>query len=360
MVCFLLWRGHTRRRFLYTGGSKEVNPVLSKIIGNIKGEPVCSSPVVVVTKETMMASECYYPHVHRDPKAMADLAYCAYSMIGFKGVRVPFDLCVEAEAFGSKIRIGNKRSGPILTQPAFREKGELTIPPDIFHKGRFRVILDSIRILKHKTEGEITVYAGAVGPLSLLGSLYGENRIRTWLEEEPNLMGRNLEKAADFLKDYAEQIFEAGADVLVLLEPAASDNRLGRTCFSSHLLSTYQELRRRIQAPIILHICGSTKGILDLIDLTGFEAYSFEGPYTSVREARSKIRQKTLLVGNIATFDTLLFGTPEEVYEESINALEEGIDILSPGCGVPIQTPIQNLKTMVRAAEEFNKGTGRR
>ncbi len=60
-----------------------------------------------------------------------------------------------------------------------------------------------------------------------------------------------------------------------------------------------------------------------------------------------------LLVGNIPTYDTLLFGTPERVREESLNALEDGVDILAPACGVPVQTPTENLKSMVRAVEEF-------
>jgi len=51
----------------------------------------------------------------------------------------------------------------------------------------------------------------------------------------------------------------------------------------------------------------------------------------------------------------LLFGTPDQVREESRKALNEGIDLLAPSCGVPVQTPTANLKAMVKASEEFRK-----
>lgn len=176
-----------------------------------------------------------------------------------------------------------------------------------------------------------------------------------WAIKDPQRMDDNLKKAADFLAQYAGLLFEAGGDVLSILDPTASGDLLSRKYFEKYVMPSYQRMREKIQCPISLHICGNTEDFLDLLPQTGFEAFSFEGPKVSVQAARQKIGDSMLLVGNIPTYDTLLFGAPERVREESLKALEDGVDILAPACGVPVQTPTENLKAMVRAVNEFKE-----
>lgn len=323
--------------------------------GDRKAGPVCSCPLVTVTLEQMEACGSYYPTAHNDPQAMAKLSSLAFTSIGFQGIRVPFDLCVEAEAFGCKTRNGGNESPPSVTEKVFDEQDAFFSPEDIFQRGRFQVVFEAIRILKDKFENDVTIYTGMVGPLTLIGALYDATTVVRWLIKRPGWLDENLKKATDFLEQYAGLLFEAGGDVLSILDPTASGNLLSRKYFQKHLVPAYRRMREKIQGPISLHICGNTEDFLDLLPETGFEAFSFEGPMVSVKSARQKIGDRMLLVGNIPTYDTLLFGTPERVREESLNALEDGIDILAPACGVPMQTPTENLKALVRAVDEFKE-----
>jgi len=58
------------------------------------------------------------------------------------------------------------------------------------------------------------------------------------------------------------------------------------------------------------------------------------------------------LIGNVNNAQTLLRGTPDDVYKQARAAIEAGIDIVAPECAVPLRTPIANLKAIVAAAEE--------
>lgn len=58
------------------------------------------------------------------------------------------------------------------------------------------------------------------------------------------------------------------------------------------------------------------------------------------------------LIGNINNAQTLLRGTPEDVYKQARYSIEAGVDVLAPECAVPLQTPLENLKAIVAAAEE--------
>jgi len=332
------------------------NPVLRMFKEGRKKGPVCSSPLVTITLEQMKNSGYYYPTAHTDPQPMSKLASTAYTLIGFQGIRIPFDLCVEGEAFGCKIREGGKESPPSILEKAFEEKETFSVPEYIFQKGRFQVVFEALKELKKRFGNETIIYAGIAGPLTLVGSLYDASIVMRWPIKDPQRMDDNLKVAAGFQVEYADRLFESGADVLVLIDPTASGDLLSRKHFQRHLIPIYQQLRERIHRPIILHICGYTVDFLDLLPETGFEAFSFEGPTVAVTTAREKTGEKMLLVGNIPTYDVLLYGTPEKIHQESLKALKDGIDMLAPSCGVPVQTPIENLKSMVRAFEDFKEG----
>lgn len=335
------------------------NPVLRLISGQREAGPVCSSPLCTVTRDQMKASGFNYQAAHTDPMAMVMLASTAYTSIGFQGIRIPFDLCVEAEACGCKLRYGDSESPPSIVGKAFEKTEDLLVPDDIFQKGRFRIIFEAARVLNDKFGKDVTLYTGITGPLTLLGHLFDADMVMRWFIKDPQRVNYNLKRAADFLAAYADRLFEAGGHVLFISDPTASGELLSRKYFQRHLIPIYQRMREKIQMPIILHICGNTVGFLDLLPKTGFEGFSFEGPSVPVQEARKHLGDKMLLVGNIPTYDVLLFGTPDEVYETSLLALQDGVDVLAPACGIPIQTPIQNLKAMVRAVEAFrenNKG----
>jgi [methyl-Co(III) methanol-specific corrinoid protein]:coenzyme M methyltransferase len=100
-----------------------------------------------------------------------------------------------------------------------------------------------------------------------------------------------------------------------------------------------------------LHVCGTCADRLDIFAEVGFDAYHFEWQ-VDAKEAVRIVNERMSLVGNIANATCLLRGTPEDVHQQARYAIEAGVNVLAPECAIPLQTPIENLKAIVAAAEE--------
>lgn len=331
------------------------NAVLRILHGSRTAGPVCASPLVTVTREQMQATGCHYPEAHGDPRKMAGLARSAYTSFGFQGIRVPFDLCVEAEALGCRIKSGDAETPPSVAGKALDGQEILQIPADVCGRGRIGVVIEAVGILSREFGDQVTLFPGIVGPLTLLGHLFEVQRVMRWAIKDPQRLERNCEIAADFLAAYANRLLEAGGHAVIISDPTASGDLLSRRHFENYALLAYRRLRQKIAGPVVLHICGNTGNCLDLLPRTGFEAFSFEGPTVPVKAVRQAIGETMAVVGNIPTHDLLLNGTPERVREACLQALDDGVDLLAPACGFPFHTPSENLKAMVGSVEEFHR-----
>jgi [methyl-Co(III) methanol-specific corrinoid protein]:coenzyme M methyltransferase len=325
------------------------SPVFSLFDGQQIPRPVCSSPVVNVTLELMDLCGSSYPEAFSHPVHMANLAESAHTLAEFEGIRLPFDLCIEAEALGCGIKPAGRESPPSVVKPAFENFESLTMPADIFDRGRFGIVFEAAVRLRKKYEKSVPIYGGITGPFTLAGHLCGTNKFLKGTIKSPDTVKKVLRKVADFNIAYANRLLEAGCHYIVVIDPSASGDLISERTFQTFLLPVYEEMHTQINGQVILHICGNTNQLLPLIAETGFEGFSFEGPAVSVRAARKAMGEKMILIGNLPT-KTLLLGSPEDVDKEARIALQEKVDLLAPACGVALQTPLANMKAMVQAA----------
>ena len=77
-------------------------------------------PLTTATVEQMVKVKAAFPEVHKDPKLLARLAAAAWEIIGLEGFKLPFDVTLEAEAFGAKIDFGKIDQHPSVIKPAFK------------------------------------------------------------------------------------------------------------------------------------------------------------------------------------------------------------------------------------------------
>jgi MtaA/CmuA family methyltransferase len=318
-------------------------------------KPVCSSPLSTVTDDQMKITGAFFPEVHRDGYLMYKLAEAAYSVMGLEGFRVPFDLCIEAEAFGCVLKPGDAQSPPSIIGPATHFK----FPQDIeatFEKGRFPVIFKALSELRRKYDKLLPIYGGVVGPMTLAGHLYDTNNILKLMIKDPEKVLPIFLSIAEFSSHYANRLIKEGANVIFIIDPTASGSMISPKHFEKFIMPAYQILREKIRDPIILHICGDTNMLLSLIADTGFEAFTFEGPTVTVKKAKEIIGDRMALAGNIP-IDLMLLGKPSEIKKQVFEAIRDGIDIVMTACGIPIHSPMENVKAMVEAVKDFNERT---
>ena len=103
-------------------------------------------------------------------------------------------------------------------------------------------------------------------------------------------------------------------------------------------------------ADTVLHICGDTLPILDLMCDTGVTGLSIEEKVDSV-EAVKHVNGRAALVGNVGVVFPLLQGTPADCEAAGKRIAAAGFNVISPGCGLSALIPGDNLKALVKGVK---------
>ncbi|MCL2628923.1 MAG: uroporphyrinogen decarboxylase family protein [Oscillospiraceae bacterium] len=267
------------------------------------------------------------------------------------------DLSVEAEAFGSPVRFSDVEvptvSGAIVTDEA--ELEGLAVPS--VGDGRTGIYVETIREAK-KLITDRPVFAGILGPYSLAGRLMDLTEIMMLCYDEPELVHGVLEKVTQFQIKYATAMRDAGADGIIMAEPAAgilSPSMIGE--FSTPYVRRIIEAVETENCIFIYHNCGNstltlTKEILD----TGARAFHF-GNAIDLSEMLKLIPSDKLVMGNVDPAGQFRTGTPQSVREATLDVLGKcgGAPnfIVSSGCDIPPASPIENIDAFFAAVREY-------
>ncbi len=84
-------------------------------------------------------------------------------------------------------------------------------------------------------------------------------------------------------------------------------------------------------------------------------AASASTPRPTFRRRRTHLKGKAALIGYVPT-GLLREGSPAEVRAAARQCIAEGVDALNAGCAVAPDTPIDNIKAMIAAAQQPGKG----
>jgi [methyl-Co(III) methanol-specific corrinoid protein]:coenzyme M methyltransferase len=302
------------------------------------------------TVDQMEAAKAFWPAAHSDPALMAKLGAEGALMIGFESMRIPFDLTAEAEAFGAVVDMGKEDRTPMLKSHPYHSEDEPVIPSDL-SKGRVGVVIEATKILKKQYGNEYPIVVGVAGPFTLAGHLVETGTLLLWCITEPDTVHKFVKAAAEFEAKYVKALVEAGADVIVLVDPSASTDMMHPSMFDIFAAPYLKTVREAAgDAKTILHICGNTTELLDHMIGTGVDAVSIEEK-VSPEAAVDKVAGRAALVGNVGVVKPLFQGTPEETAEETKRVAQAGFNVVAPGCGLAARVPKANLEAMVKAVK---------
>jgi [methyl-Co(III) methanol-specific corrinoid protein]:coenzyme M methyltransferase len=152
--------------------------------------------------------------------------------------------------------------------------------------------------------------------------------------------------------EYANGLLDRGADAITLIDSEAGPDLIAPEMFQTSVSPLYRKFCREVKGMRILHMCGDATAILDPLADAGFDGISIEEK-VSVSVAKEIIGDRVRLIGNISPSDTLLTKEPEAVMIEATACLEDGIDILAPGCGLAPHTPLENIKALLKARDIY-------
>ena len=267
------------------------------------------------------------------------------------------DLSVEAECFGASVRFSESEV-PTVTGRMINDEDDaenLEVPK--VGTARSGLYIEAVQ----KAVSMISdrpVFAGMIGPFSLAARLFDVTEIMLDCYDDPGTVHVVLEKATEFLINYAKAYKDAGANGIILAEPVSG--LLSPTLeeeFSSPYVKNIVDEVQDDSFILIYHNCGDntpmmTKSILT----TGSAAYHF-GNTISLKDMLEKFPSDIPVMGNVDPATVLRKGTPEKVREETLRIMNECSEhenfVISSGCDIPPLTPWENIDAFFNAVEEF-------
>ncbi len=327
------------------------NLVMSAMFGGRKGpRPPVGNPTSIACHGLMEKVGAWFPEVHLNARAMADLALAGHEILGFDTVMPEFSVDQEASALGAQVDWGDRNRMPDVKGFPHADFSDVQVPADFLEKPSCRVVLDALSILRRHVGGRVAIVGKVMGPWTLSYHMAGtQNFLLAVGMGEADKVRKMIRQLMPVTIAFANAQLAAGADIVVIADHATR-NLVGPHHYREYLLPVHQELTAQVGGPIILHVCGNCSDRLELFAQTGVDAYHFEWQVDS-REAVRRIGDKLSLVGNVNNPRTLLQGTPEDVYQQARYAIEAGVNIIGPECAIPLTTPVENLRAIVEAAQ---------
>lgn len=266
------------------------------------------------------------------------------------------DLSVEAEAFGAPVHY-SADDVPTVHGTLIHDEDEaeaLKVPK--VGDGRTG---ECVAGIKRACEliTDRPVLAGIIGPYSLAGRLLDMTEIMILCYEEPEMVETVLEKATEFLIEYAKAFKEAGANGVCMAEPAAgllSPNLIDE--FSSPYVQKVREAVEDENFVVMYHNCGNIIPLLNNVKALDACAYSF-GNAIDIEETLKVLPADKLVIGNIDPAGTIRQGTPESIRKETLELMERCCKypnfVIASGCDIPPMSPLENIQAFFDAVNEF-------
>lgn len=326
--------------------------VLNALAKGPRGKrPPVANPTSIICHEMMDKTGVTFPQAHLDAQAMADLAQAGHELAGFDAVMPEYSVDQEAAALGCEVEWGDRDNMPTARNTPYADFRPIEVPEDFLEQPTVKVVLDAISILKKQLAGKAAIIGKVMGPWTMSYHLAGtENFLLKVGMGEHDDVRRMMDALLPVTIANAQAQFAAGADAVVLADHA-SGSLVGPAHYQELLLPLHKIICAEVDGPLILHVCGPCGDRLKLFADTGVAAYHFEhqvGPKYAVEEVAGKIA----LFGAINNPQTLLQGTPEDVYLQARECIEAGVDAICPECAIPLATPLENLKAIVAACAD--------
>lgn len=266
------------------------------------------------------------------------------------------DLTVEAEAFGAEIYFSEHEVpsvvGHLLSD--INSVEALNVPS-----------LDSGRVPEYLKVNELMaeiaekpVIAGCCGPYSLAGRLFGMSEIMMEMFINADCVKLLLDKCTDFITKYCMAIKAAGANAVLMAEPAAG--LLSNDCcreFSSVYVKRVVDAVQDDLFSVFLHNCGNTGQCTEAMVATGAAGYHF-GNAIDMLSALELCPANVLVMGNIDPVSVFKMSSAQDLYHTTMDLLNNTSSysnfVLSTGCDTPPGVPFENIDAFYQALSDYN------
>jgi uroporphyrinogen decarboxylase len=271
------------------------------------------------------------------------------------GQPVLFDLQVEAEILGCELAWAEDAPPSVASHPL---AGQSTIPNHLPepHEGRLPMILDVMRKMKAEVGQHTALYGLITGPFTLASHLRGTDIFLDTMDD-PDYVQRLMAYSALVAQRMASLYIEAGMDVIAVVDPVTS--QVSPKTFNSFLSepfkSTFDFIRQK-GAFSSFFVCGDATKNIEVMCQTGPDSIAVDENIDMPAAKPITDRYQIVLEGNIPLTTRMLLGNQQDNMKYVIDLLDSLQDhqnlILSPGCDMPYDTPVENVIAVVEAIRD--------
>lgn len=268
-----------------------------------------------------------------------------------------------AEAIGSKV-VFPDHSTPYISDFAIKDYSDIDSLEviDPLKAGRLPLHLEGLKRIKEALGHEVNVSTSIAGPFTTAANLRSTDVFLKDIYRSPEFAHKILRLATDSTIAYVKEAAKLGISFSIA-DPTASGTLISERHFKKFAFPYIKELIGKIveysgKAPS-LHICGNSTKIWDLMAETGASALSLDD-VIDLEAAKQTVGHKVKLIGNIRPTATMYLGTPQDVDINARECLGKAYNnpkgyVLSLGCGLPTNTPPENIHALTNAARKYGQ-----
>ena len=342
---------------------KETMTSRERVVAALTGKPYDRIPVnLLISDHAARVIGVTVGEYNNSARLMAKGQIAAWRKYGADNINTGPGLGGIPEAIGSRLAFPD--NSPYVAEYAVNKEADLDRlkVPDPERDGRLPLFLEAARLVLKEVGDQVPLNLTTSGPFTTAAGIRGTDRFLRDLRRNPIFAHRLLRLAADSIIRFAEAAFQVGARI-GLADPTSSGTMISSRHFREFALPYLKEvvsaIARITGAPPSLHICGNTAKIWNEMADTGVAIVSLDN-VIDLADAREQIGHRVALLGNIRPTEVMCMGNPDDVRANALECLAKALNtpkgyILGLGCGLPINTPSENILALVDAAREFGR-----
>ncbi|WP_373898607.1 uroporphyrinogen decarboxylase family protein [Haloimpatiens sp. FM7315] len=300
---------------------------------------------------------------YHSAEMMANLEIALFKRLRHDGTGISTSLRGVAEAMGSKV--GYPEHGiSYLIEPAVKSLDEIEYLkiPDPLKDGNLPTLIKAIKLTKDALFSEVDVSASMSGPFSVAASVVGTENLLKWMIKYPKKIHTLMQIIAEANNRYIEEVAKLGVSI-GFADPVSSTSLISPKQFREFSLpalkNNIDKIRETTGKAPGIHICGKSKDIWgDVVD-AGVSSFSIDN-VEDLEEAKKAIGDKVVIIGNVPPVDAVHLGSKEDIYSSVKECIKKAHDsrkgyILSTGCQIPMDTPIEKIEMFMEAGKTYGK-----
>ncbi len=263
------------------------------------------------------------------------------------GQPIMFDLQIEAEILGCELVWFDDNLPSVKTHPLEETMNvpcKCTVPKST--DGRIPMVIDVMKRMKASVGDTTALYGLICGPFTLASHLRGNDLFMDMYDDE-----EYVEELLDYCKEVVNAVasyyIEAGMDVIAVVDPLVS--QISASHFEEFLTKPYSEVFKFIKdngAYSSFFVCGDATRNIEVMCQTNPDSISVDENVDLVAAKQITDQYNVVIGGNIPLTTVMLHGTQEDNMKYVVELLDKVENkknlIISPGCDMPFNIPVEN------------------